>query len=146
MNGMLVFVQPAKGADDFHRCAETGKRRNSKNLGFFNRAHAFVGVFVQQGLQYTLGLFAIAGEVVAFFDLFSPFFAGKRRLVPGYVANQIERVEFLARLATNFFSQRLEKHPFVSQFVDDGLFFSASFQRRKKSSSELNSLASALRV
>ena len=62
------------------------------------------------------------------------------------MADQIERVELLARLTANFFGQRFKEHAFVGQFVDDGLLFLGIVPAPQKSSSELNSLASVLRV
>lgn len=118
---MLVLIQPAKGANDFNGGAETGERVDGENLRFLNRTNAFVGVFVQQGLQHALRLFAVAGEVIALLDLLGALFSGERRLIPGYVADQIKGVEFLAGLAAYFFCQRFKENPFVGQFVNDGL-------------------------
>ena len=93
---MLVLIQPAKGANDFNGGAEAGEGGDGKDLRFLNRADAFVSVFFEQGLQHLLSLLAVTGEVIALLNLLGALFAGKRRLIPGHMADQIERVEFLA--------------------------------------------------
>ncbi len=123
MHGVLVLIQSAKGANDFNGGAEAGEGVDGEYLRFLNWTNAFVGVFFQQGLQHALRLLAIAGEVIALFNLLGALFTGEWRLISGYVADQIKGVEFLAGLAAYFFCQRLKENPFVGQLVNDGLLF-----------------------
>ena len=51
---------------------------------------------VEQRLQHGAGFVAVLGEVVPLLNLVRPLATGQRRLVKGYVADQVERIEGLA--------------------------------------------------
>ena len=116
-SGLIVF-STAKQPDDFNRCAELVQRLNSQHVDGFNGLDAFVGILLQQGLQYGSCLIAVFSEVVSLPDVLRSLTACQGRLVEGDMADQIERVEVFA----NLFSKFGEEDTVFFQFSNDGFF------------------------
>ena len=119
VQGLQVLGLAAEEFDDFCWCAELVEGVDLEHLDVFDVLDAFVGVFVQQSVQYFAGLFAILGEYVALSDLLRALGTGERRLIEGGVADHIEDIHLLA----NGLFQVFQYDTLFGQLVDDGLLF-----------------------
>ena len=117
VDGVLEVGAGAELLDELNRRAHRVEGRDLKDAGVVEVEDAFVLVLRQQGFEDGAGLRAILGEDVALADIVGALAAGERRPVEGDVADQVEGIEILA----DFLGERVERQPFVGQFLDDGL-------------------------
>ena len=87
------MLEAPKGLNEFDRRPQLRERRDGEDLGLFDRAQSFIGVFVEQSVDDEPGLVAVLGKVVTLFHLFGAFLTGERRLIPCHVAEEIERIK-----------------------------------------------------
>ena len=80
-------------------------------------------ILLQQRFKHGAGLWAVFRENIALADVFCALAPRQRRLVKCDMADKVERVEVFA----DFFSQRVERQPFVFEFLDDGLLAFGGF-------------------
>jgi hypothetical protein len=109
------LVAIAEQFNDFQRRAKVVQRLDAEDADVFQGGDPLVGVLVQQRFQHGSGLLAETCEIVPLADVFGPLAACQRRLAIGDVADQIERVQFLAYL----FGQGIQQYALPLQLVDD---------------------------
>ena len=122
----------AEEFDDFDGRAEVGKRIDFEDVQRFDAVDPAVGIFFQKGIQNGAGIVAIFGENIALLHVVGTFAAGKRRLVEGDMADEIEGVVVAAHLLGEF----VKKYAAIGEFLYDRLLAFGVVPRVRNASRE----------
>jgi len=118
VNGFLKAVSSPEAFKKFEGSAHGVERRNFKNAGIIETGDPFVLIFLEQGFEYGPGRLAVFCEDITLSDILRTIAPGKRRLVEGHIADEIEGIEILA----NLLCQWIKQQTFVLQLFNNGLF------------------------
>ena len=118
MDRFLVFGLSTESANDLDRGPQLVERVEPDDFGIFQIKGALIGIFFEEALEDLAGKAFVAAEDIALPNGIGAFLAGKRGLVVGDMANEVEGIEGGA----DFLLESGEEHAPGLELLDDGLF------------------------